>query len=156
MNELLAGATIALPTEVVTLLNILRLVSQIMFGFFITGTVLIFVLIPATPIALYSRWWSLLFAIVSFIAVALVVAASVIATAISLVFKYAAESQSELNIHTYIGTKMLVFMWLASGFALLAFAVHSGLGCCCTSKRDIKTGRRQVKRGAASPAEEAT
>lgn len=156
MSELLAGATIALPTEVITLLNILRIVSQIMFGFFITGTVLTFVLIFATPIALYSRWWSLLFALGSFLSVALIVAASAVATAIGLVFKYAAESQSDLNIHAYIGVKMVVFMWLASAFAMLAFIVHSGLGCCGTSRRDIKTGRRQVKRAPATPAEESS
>lgn len=146
MDELLAGATIALPTEVVTLLDILRLVSRLMFGFFITGTVLTFVLIFATPIVVYSRWWSLPFALISFISVLLIVAASIIATVISLVFKYAAESQSDLNIHAYIGVRMMVFMWLASGFALLAFAIHSGLGCCCTSRRDIKIGLRRVKR----------
>jgi len=64
---------------------------------------------------------------------------------ISWVFKYAAESQSELNIHSGVGTRMMVFVWVSSGFALLAFVIHAGLGCCCASKRDITTGRRPVR-----------
>ena len=145
MNELLSGASIALPNDVITLLGILRLVSHIMFGFFITGTVLTFVLIFATPVVLYSRWWSLPFAILSFISMLLVLAGSIIATAISLVFKYAAESQTDLNIHSYVGVKMIAFMWLATAFSVIAFGIHSGLGCCCTSRRDVKIGRRPVK-----------
>ncbi|KAL1845235.1 hypothetical protein VTK73DRAFT_827 [Phialemonium thermophilum] len=149
LSELLAGATIALPTEVVTLLHILRLVSHLMFGFFLSATVLAFVLVFATPLALLSRWWSLPFALISLVALLLTLAGSAIGTAISLAFKYAAESRSDLNIHVYVGTRMFVFMWLATGFALFAFAVHAGLGCCCASRRDIRNGRRPVK-GAAT------
>lgn len=147
MNELLAGATIALPTEVITILSVLRIASQIMFGFFLTGAVLGFLLIFLSPMAVWSRWWSLPLAVVAFLEMMIVLAASVVGTAISVAFKYAAEAQSELNIHVEIGVKMFVFMWLATGFSLWAFAVHSGMGCCCTSRRDLKTGRRVVRDG---------
>ena len=144
-NELLAGATIALPTQVVTILNILRLASQIMFGFFLAACVLTFVLVLLSPLVLWSRWYSLPFALISLIDAILIVAASVIGTIISWVFKYAAESQSALNIRSSVGLRMMVFVWIASGFALLAFVIHAGLGCCCASKRDIATGRRPVR-----------
>jgi len=72
-NELLAGATIALPTQVVTILNILRLASQIMFGFFLTACILTFLLILSSPLVLWSRWYSLPFALVSLIDAILVV-----------------------------------------------------------------------------------
>jgi FlaA1/EpsC-like NDP-sugar epimerase len=116
-----------------------------MFGFFLTGCVLTFILVLLSPLVLRSRWYSLPFALISLIDAILIVAASVIGTVISLVFKYAAESQSALNIRAYVGTPMLVFVWIASGFALLAFIIHAGLGCCCTSKRDIAIGRRPVR-----------
>jgi len=144
-NELLAGATIALPTQVITVLNILRLASQIMFGFFLTACVLTFILVLVSPLVLWSRWYSLPFALVSLIDAIMIVAASVIGTVISWVFKYAAESQSDLNIRAYVGTRMMVFVWIASGFAIMAFVIHAGLGCCCASKRDIATGRRPVR-----------
>lgn len=144
-SELLAGATIALPTEVVTILDILRLTSQIMFGFFLTACILTFLFIFFTPLALRSRWWSLPFAIAALIITLLVLAASIIGSVVSFVFKYAAEGQSELNIRVFIGTKMFVFMWIATGFALVAFIIHAGLGCCCTSRRDVAIGRRPVK-----------
>lgn len=144
-NELLAGATIALPTQVITVLNILRLASQIMFGFFLAGCVLAFLLVFLSPLVARSRWYSLPFSLVAFLAAVLVTAASIIGSVISWVFKYAAESQSDLNIHAYVGVPMMVFVWIASGFAILAFVIHSGLGCCCASRRDITTGRRPVK-----------
>ncbi|KAK4153907.1 SUR7/PalI family-domain-containing protein [Chaetomidium leptoderma] len=147
MNELLSGATIALPTQVITILSVLRITSQIMFGFFLTAAVLAFLMVLLSPLAVSSRWWSLPLAVASFLQVMLVLAASVVGTAISVAFKYAAEAQSELNIRVVVGIKMLVFMWLAVGFSIWAFAVHSGMGCCCTSKRDLKIGRRVVRAG---------
>lgn len=147
MNELLSGATIALPTQIITILDILRLTSQIMFGFFLTAAVLAFLMIFLSPLAVSSRWWSLPLAIASFLEMMLILAASIVGTAISVAFKYAAEAQKELNIHAEVGVRMFVFMWLATGFSIWAFAVHSGMGCCCTSKRDLKIGRRVVREG---------
>ncbi|KAK0666300.1 SUR7/PalI family-domain-containing protein [Cercophora samala] len=144
MNELLAGATIALPTEIITILSILQITSQIMFGFFLTSAILTFLYIFLSPIATKSKWYSLPLSIGAFINMTLVVAASIVGTVISLVFKYAAEAQKELNIKSYVGTKMFVFMWLAAGFGIIGFAVHSGMGCCCVSKRDVTTGRRTL------------
>lgn len=147
MNELLSGATIALPTQIITILDILRLTSQIMFGFFLTAAVLAFLMIFLSPLAVSSRWWSLPLAIASFLEMMLILAASTVGTVISIAFKYAAEAQQELNIHAQVGVRMFVFMWLATGFSIWAFAVHSGMGCCCTSKRDLKIGRRVVREG---------
>ncbi|KAK4104234.1 hypothetical protein N658DRAFT_248067 [Parathielavia hyrcaniae] len=146
MDELLAGATIALPTAVVTILSVLRITSQIMFGFFLTACVLAFLLVLLSPLAVASRWWSLPLAVASFIEMMFTLSASVVATAISIAFKYAAEAQSDLNIRADVGVKMFVFMWLATGFSIWGFAVHSGMGCCCTSRRDLKIGRRVVGR----------
>ena len=145
LNELLAGATIALPSEVITILTVLRIASQIMFGFFLSGTVLCFVLIFLSPLAVLSRWWSLPLALVAGLTSALVTSASIVGSVISFVFKYAAEAQSDLNIHAQVGTKMFVFIWVASGFALISFIAHAGMGCCCTSVRDVKTGRKPIK-----------
>ena len=143
MNELLAGATIALPTAVITILDVLRITSQIMFGFFLTGCVLSFLLIFLNPVALYSRWWSLPLGIVAFFNCALVGSASIVGTAISIAFKYAAEAQSELNIHARVGVKMFVFMWIASAFAMWGFVVNAGMGCCCASRRDVRMGTQR-------------
>lgn len=145
MSELLAGATIALPAEVIQILDILRITSNIMYGFFITGTVLSFVMIFVTPVAILSRWWSLPMALTAALNGFIILAATVIATVISIVFKYAATAQSDLNIHADVGVKMFVFMWMATGFAGMSFIIHSALGCCCTSRRDIRIGRKPVK-----------
>jgi CBS domain containing-hemolysin-like protein len=147
MSELLSGATIALPTQVITILSILQLSSQLMFGFFLTAAVLTFCLVFLSPLTVRSRWVSLPLAILSFIVMALVLVASAIGSAISVAFKYAAEAQSDLNIRAEVGVKMFVFMWLATGFSIWAFAVHAGMGCCCVSRRDVRTGRRTVKGG---------
>jgi len=70
LNELLAGATITLPSQVIDILAILRIASQIMFGFFLTGCVMAFLLIFVSLPAVYSRWLSLPITLLSFIATA--------------------------------------------------------------------------------------
>lgn len=113
-----------------------------MFGFFLASTVLDFIMIFVAPIVLYSRWWSMPVGILSFIAFILSTVAAAIGTAMSLVFKYALTSQSDLNIQVEVGNKMVAFMWVAVGFTFISFVIHSGLCCCCTSRRDVRTGRR--------------
>ncbi|KAK1754645.1 SUR7 family protein pun1 [Echria macrotheca] len=145
MSELLSGATIALPTQVVTILDVLRITSNIMFGFFLTACVLCFVMVFVSPLATSSRWASLPLALFACIASTLVGAACIVGSVISFAFKYAATAQSDLNIRAYVGVRMFVFMWLAAGFAFYGFVVHAGMGCCCVSKRDLRTGRKQVR-----------
>ena len=145
MSELLAGATIALPTQVITILDVLRVSSNIMFGFFLTAGILVFLLIFVSPLALKPRWYSLPLGIFAFIANVLVGSACIVGSVISFAFKFAATSQSDLNIRVEIGVRMFVFMWLAGGFALWGFIVHAGMGCCCVSRRDLITGRKRIK-----------
>ncbi|KAK5658569.1 hypothetical protein OQA88_1962 [Cercophora sp. LCS_1] len=106
MSELLSGATIALPTQVITILDVLRISSNIMFGFFLTSGVLAFILIFLSPLAVRSRWASLPLAILAFTTSTLVGAATIVGSVISFAFKYAATAQSDLNIHAEVGTKM--------------------------------------------------
>ncbi|KAK8049403.1 hypothetical protein PG994_011133 [Apiospora phragmitis] len=141
-NELFAGASIPLPNQVNEILNLLHIASNIMFGFFLASTILDFLMIFIAPIVLYSRWWSMPVGILSFIAFILATVAAAIGTAMSLIFKYALTSQSDLNIQAEVGMKMLAFMWIAVGFTFVSFVIHSGLCCCCTSRRDVRTGRR--------------
>jgi len=146
-SELLSGATIALPTAVVTILDVLRIASNIMFGFFLTSAGITTVLVFASPFALRSRWWSLPLAVLAGLNSLFVGAACVVGSVISFVFNYAATAQSDLNIHAEVGVPMFVLMWMASGLALWTFIAHAGMGCCCVSRRDIMTGRRRVKNG---------
>ncbi|RYP09669.1 hypothetical protein DL765_008369 [Monosporascus sp. GIB2] len=142
LNELLAGASIALPSQVNDVLTILRIASHIMFGFFLASAALNFILMLAAPVVVYSRIWSGPFSILALVSTILVLVASSLGTAMSYAFKFAMNSQPDLNVNVEVGMKMLGFMWVATGFTLLAFVIHAGLCCCCTSRRDIKTGRR--------------
>lgn len=144
-SELFAGATIALPNEVVQILDILRRISILMYGFFMSGIVLNFVMLLLSPVAVFSRWWSLPIAFLSGVNALLILLAAALATGISVAFKIAATSQQDLNIGATIGVKMFVFMWLAAGFTGIAFLLHAGLGCCGTSRRDIRTGRKEIR-----------
>ncbi|KAI0455914.1 SUR7/PalI family-domain-containing protein [Xylaria acuta] len=142
LNELLSGASIALPSEINDILNILRIASHIMFGFFLGGIILNAILLASSLVVLYSRWWSLPIGIVSGISAVIVIVAAGLGTAISYVFQAALNSQPDLGVSASVGKKMLAFEWIAAGFTLLAFIVHAGLGCCCTSRRDMRTGRK--------------
>jgi hypothetical protein len=101
-----------------------------------------------TPIVLYSRWWSFPVAVWTFIAALFTVAATIIGTAMAVIFKTAITSQPGLNIEASLGNVMLIFMWIASAFSIFGFAIHLCLSCCCASKRDVRTGRRMGNKAA--------
>ncbi|KAL7814651.1 SUR7/PalI family domain-containing protein [Trichoderma aethiopicum] len=131
VGELLAGARIALPSEVVTILTLLRIGSQVMYAFFMSGIVLNCVLLLLTPLVLKTRWFSLCTALIGFVAGVVLTVAAVIATVISVAAKIALTAQDQLNIHCDIGGKMFVFMWIAALATDFAFILHAAMGCCC-------------------------
>jgi hypothetical protein len=114
-----------------------------MFGLFLTGTVLEFVMIFIVPFAIYSRWASLAIGTFTFIAALCTTVATVVATVLWLIFTKELKSQTELNIGAKIGLKMFVLMWIATAFAILAWLIQMGLCCCCASRRDVKRGKKR-------------
>jgi hypothetical protein len=131
VSQLLAGATIALPAEVNTILTLLRVGSRTMFVFFLTSICLNFVLLLASMLATRSRWWSLGLTVFGALSGIFVTVAAIIATAISVAAKVALTAQDQLNINAKIGVKMFAFMWIAAIFTEVAFLLHAAMGCCC-------------------------
>lgn len=135
VSQLLAGASIALPSEVTTILKLLQLGSNIMYAFFTAGTVINFVLMLVSPLVLKTRWFSLGIALLGAISGILVTVAAIIATVISFAAKIALTAQDELNISADVGYKMFGFMWVAAILTDLAFILHAAMGCCCKPDR---------------------
>ena len=131
MDELLAGAKIALPTQVLTILDLLRLGQQVMWAFFIVGIVLCFILMFISPLVLRSRGWCIPIVSFSLIASILVGGATILATVFSVAAKYALTLQSELNIGVDLSAIMLASMWIPALLSTTAFFLHSAVGCCC-------------------------
>jgi hypothetical protein len=51
-------------------------------------------------------------------------------------------NQVNLNIKAYLGTRMLAFMWIASGLTLIGFIVQVASCCCACGGRKA---RRQLR-----------
>lgn len=132
-----------LPSDINDILGLIRIVSRVMFGFFLTSVCLSFVLIFLLPISVFSRWWTLPIAILTFVNALFCTVASVIATVMFVIFRNVIAGVSELNIRSSLGGYLFGFMWTASAFAILAWLVQTGLCCCCASRRDVKTGRKR-------------
>ena len=131
MDELLAGAQIALPGEVLTVLDLLRLGSKVMFGLFIAAVVLAFVMVPLTFLVFRSRIWCIPIVILSILTTVCSVGGTVLATVFSLAAKYALTLQSELNITADISPLMIASTWIPALLITTAFFLHSAVGCCC-------------------------
>lgn len=140
---MLTESQVTLPAEVTSILGLVRTLSHWMFGCFLAGACLAFVMIFITPLSVFSRWAAFFVAIFTFLAALLITVGSVIATAMWIIFRNALTSVTELNIGANIGIQMFVFMWIASGTAIIAWLVQMGLCCCCASRRDVKTGRKR-------------
>ena len=78
--ELTDNHVVALPSQVNQILDLIRLVSHWMFGLFLTGACLTFVMIFFVPLSVYSRWASLPLMIFTFLAALFTTVASVLAT----------------------------------------------------------------------------
>lgn len=162
LNELLAGATISLPTEIINILHLVKTVSQYMFACFLIGTILTFLCIFFAPMGFSKkpRWQhkakrifvrQLPITILTFAALLSTAVAAVIATVMFVIFKNKFASASEVNIYAKLGAPMLVFMWIAVGFNLVGFLVQIGTCCgvcCCTGRRKaIRKGRKHSNDG---------
>ncbi|KAF2648500.1 integral membrane protein-like protein [Lophiostoma macrostomum CBS 122681] len=142
-NELLAGASINLPSDITDILDLIKIVSQVMFGLFLTSACLSFVLIFIVPLSIYTRWLSLPIAILTFLNALFCTVATIVATVMFIIFRNVIGSVAQLNISADIGEKMFAFMWVASAFSIFAWLVQTGLCCCGASRRDVKTGRKR-------------
>jgi hypothetical protein len=135
--------TVALPSQINEVLNIIRIVSHWMFGLFLTGACLTFICIPLAPLSIYSRWATLPIMLLTFLAALVTTVAAVIATVMFIIMKNAITSVDQLNIKASIGIQMFAFMWIAAGAGILAWIVLLAQCCCCASRRDVRTGRKK-------------
>ncbi|KAI1622314.1 SUR7/PalI family-domain-containing protein [Exophiala viscosa] len=159
LNELLAGASITLPTEIVNILNLVKLASAWMFSCFLVGTVLTFLCIFLTPLGFSQkpRWEhkarrvffrQFPITLLSFGALLFTAAGSVIATVMFVIFQQkVSTAAADLNIEAYLGRPMLAFMWTATGFNLIGFLMQIGTCCgvcCCTGRRKAERRSRRA------------
>ncbi|KAK4936897.1 hypothetical protein LTR10_022354 [Elasticomyces elasticus] len=161
LNELLAGASITLPIEIVNVLSLIKLASAWMFSCFLVGTILTFLSIFLAPLGFSQkpRWEhkakriffrQFPITLLTFAALLFTAAASVIATVMFVIFQQKVSTASDLNIEAYLGKPMLAFMWTATGLNLIGFLMQIGTCCgvcCCTGRK--KAERRS--RGAYTP-----
>ena len=143
LSELLAGATIALPSEINTILELIRIVSNVMFGFFMVGLCLNFLFIFLSPIVLISRWYAYHFVTFAFISALLTTGGAAAATVMYVVFQRVITSQKELNISASLGPQMFVFMWLGTAFSIAGWIIHFHLAI--VSRREHHATRRERK-----------
>lgn len=170
VSQLLAGASIALPTEVTDILNIVRLASRWMFICFLVGTILTFLCIFICPIGFSKRprWQhkarriffrQLPITILAFLAALFTTVATVIATVMFIIFRNTFKDAADLNINAHIGSEMFAFMWIATGFNLIGLFIQVGTCCgvcCCTGRRKAeRISRHAVENQRAAPSTEA-
>lgn len=134
---------VQLPQNVSDILNIIKVASRVMFGFFLTGAVLSFILIFANFVSVYSRWFALVLGTLNLLNALFITVASVIATVMFVIIKKELQEQNSVDIKAQIGNTMFASMWIASVFAIIAFIVQLSLICCCASRRDVKKGKKR-------------
>jgi hypothetical protein len=161
LGELLAGASITLPTEILDVLNLVRLASAWMFSCFLAGILLTFLCAMVAPLGFSQkpRWQhkarrvflrQLPITVLTFLALLFTAAGSVIATVMFVIFKQKFSGAADLNIEASLGKPMLAFMWVATGLDLMGFFMQIGTCCgvcCCTGRRRAeRKGQTQISR----------
>ena len=168
LNELLAGASIALPTEVTSALHIVRIASKWMFVCFLVGICLTFICVFVVPMGFSQQpRWShkakriflrqLPMTVLTFLALLFTAGPSVIATVMFVIFRNTFSGAADLNITAHLGSPMLAFMWIATGLNLIGFLMQIGTCCgvcCCTGKRKAESKAYRASMSASSPPSE--
>ena len=136
--------TVALPTDIIEAVDLVRRASHWMFGLFLTSAPLITLSIFLTPLAIRSRWVNLPLTILTFLAAVTITVATVIATVMFVIFRNVITGAEEsINIIPQLGIEMFIFMWIASAGAILGWLIIFAGCCCCASRRDVAKGRRR-------------
>lgn len=113
-----------------------------MFAFFLTSLCGSFLLLFVSPVTLspslspLHRFLNIFINLLLTLEALLVLVASIIGTAMAVIFKVVITSQTELNIGASLGIRMLVFMWIATACIVLAWIIHLGMSCCCLGRRN--------------------
>ncbi|EXJ79158.1 hypothetical protein A1O3_08659 [Capronia epimyces CBS 606.96] len=163
LHELLAGASITLPSEIIDVLHLVRLASTWMFACFLVGTVLTFLCVFLAPLGFskHPRWEhrtrrvflrQLPIAVLAFVALLFTAAGALIATIMFIIFHDKFSGAADLNIQARLGKPMLAFMWIATGMDLIGFLMQIGTCCgvcCCTGRR--KAMRRNKEKAELEP-----
>lgn len=82
--------------------------------------------------------------ILTFFTALVTIVGSAVATVLFVIFANVfSNADPSINIKAHVGTRMLVFMWIASAFSLFAFIIQIGSCCaaCCRGRR----ARKQLK-----------
>ncbi|KAK5138312.1 hypothetical protein LTR08_003373 [Meristemomyces frigidus] len=150
-SELLAGASIALPAQISSILGLIRVVSHWMFGLYLAGVCLSFVMMFLVPLSVFTRWATFPIMFFTFFAALCTTVATVVATVLFVIAKNAVTSVSQINISANIGVEMFAFMWIGAATSILAWLIMLGQCCCCASRRDIKKGKKAGSKKAWGP-----
>jgi hypothetical protein len=164
LNQLLAGASIALPVEVTDALHLVRIASRWMFVCFLVGAILTFICVFLVPMGFSKRpRWEhkarrifirqLPLTILSFLALLFTAAASVIATVMFVIFRNTFSGAADLNIRAHLGSPMFAFMWIATGLDLIGFLMQIGTCCgvcCCTGRKKAMRRSQMSQRNSGS------
>lgn len=114
-----------------------------MFGLFLAGTCLNFLMLFLVLLSVFSRWATLFIMIFTFLGALFVTVGAVIATVMFIIMQNAVTSVSQINIGASIGVQMFAFMWIAAATAILAWLIQLCQCCCCASRRDVKKGKKR-------------
>lgn len=158
MSELLVGASIALPSDVVTVLHIVHIASTWMFACFLVGICLSFLCMLFAPMAFSKkpRWShkakriflrSLPVTILTFATLLFITAGALIATVMFVIFRNTFAGAADFNIQAKLGPEMLAFEWVAVAMTLIGFIMQIGTCCgvcCCTGKRRAMKRQSQL------------
>jgi uncharacterized membrane protein len=82
--------------------------------------------------------------ILTFFTALVTVVGSAVATVMFVIFANVfSNADPSINIQAHVGTQMMVFMWIASAFSLIAFILQ--IGSCCAACCRGRKARKELK-----------
>ena len=142
-NELIQGESITIPPSVQDARDRVATASRWMFALYMTAVVLLFITVLIGLTTLCTRVGSVITAIVSFLGLLFIAAATLVAQIMFVIYRNAVNNAiPQLNVSANLGTEMFAFSWTAVACALIAFITFT-FGICCGTGENRRGWRRE-------------
>ena len=144
-NEVLKGQSVTVPQSIQDDRDRVATASRWMFALYLTAACLLFITVLIGLTTLCSRVGSVITMIVSFLGLLCIVAATLVAQIMFIVYRNAINNAiPQLNVSADLGTAMFAFSWAAVASALIAFITFT-FGICCGTGEERRGWRRREK-----------
>lgn len=131
-DSLSSSITFTVPADVLNDLHKIRTSQHWLKAILVVGTCASFLTLIACTCAFRSRLGSVFATITALIGALFTTVGAVLAQVLGILVRNVINGLGEINVHTTLGKKFYILIWISAGFSLIYFICITFTLCCCS------------------------